>query len=78
MWQGRLEGCRLGQGFVGDTEPALGEEFLDVAIAQREAQIAPDRMLDDHRRNAVAAIRDFGHRVSLPAASLPGYSVILT
>jgi hypothetical protein len=36
---GRLEGCRLGQGFVGDDEPALGEEFLDVAIAQREPQI---------------------------------------
>ena len=65
-------------GFVGDVEPALGEEFLDVAIAQREAQIEPDRMLDDHRRNAVAPIRDFGHRVSLPSASLPGHSVILT
>ena len=36
---------------VGDVEPPLGDEFLDIAIAQREAQIEPDRVLDDrHRR----------------------------
>ena len=45
MRQASLEGCRLGQGFVGDAEPALGQEFLNVAIAQREAQIELDRML---------------------------------
>jgi hypothetical protein len=38
----------------------------------------PDRMLGDHRRKAVAAIGDFGHRASLPAASLPSYPVTLT
>ena len=65
-------------GFVRDVEPPLGEEFLDVAIAQGEAQIEPDRMLDDRRRKAVAAIGDLDHRASLPLASLPGYPVILT
>jgi|SRR6516162_8223313 len=35
-------------------------------------------MLDDHRRKAVAAVRDFGHRASLSLASLAGYPVILT
>jgi hypothetical protein len=35
-------------------------------------------MLDDHRRKAVAAVGDFGHRASLPSASLPSYSVTLT
>src|ERR1700752_1211119 len=50
---------------VGGVEPSLGEEFLDVAIAQHQAQIEPDRMLDDHRRKAVAATGDFGHRASL-------------
>jgi CRP-like cAMP-binding protein len=35
-------------------------------------------MLDDHRWKAVAAVRDFSHRVSLPSASLPGYPVKLT
>src|SRR5262249_44148593 len=60
--------------FVRDIEPALGVEFLDVAIARREAQIQPDRMLDDHRRKAVAAMSDFGDRDRLLSASLPGLS----
>ena len=34
-------------GFVGDVEPALGEEILDVSVAEREAQVEPDRILDD-------------------------------
>jgi hypothetical protein len=37
----------------------------------REAQVDPDRVLDDHRRKAVPTIGDFSHRASLPAASLP-------
>jgi hypothetical protein len=32
-------------------------------------------MLDDHRRKAVAAVGDFGHRASLPSASFPSYPV---
>src|SRR5215831_14321578 len=47
----------------------LGEELLDVSITQREAQVEPDRMLDDHRRKAVAAVGDFSHRTSLPVVS---------
>jgi hypothetical protein len=35
-------------------------------------------MLDDNRRKAVAAVRDFCHRVNLPAVSLPRHPVILT
>src|SRR6516162_5202673 len=35
-------------------------------------------MLDDHRRKAVATIGDFGHRASLPSASLPSHPVTLT
>jgi hypothetical protein len=34
----------------------LGEEILDVSIAQREAQVEPDGVLDDNRRKAVAAL----------------------
>src|SRR5271169_4266355 len=64
--------------FIGDVEPPLGEEFLDVAIAQREAQIEPDRMLGDRGGKAMAAIGDFGHRASLPSAALPSYPVTLT
>src|SRR5262245_9581575 len=65
-------------GFVRDVEAPLGEEFLDVAIAQREAQVDPDRMLDDRWRKAVAAVGDFSHRASLPSAPLPTYRVTLT
>ena len=33
--------------FVGDVQSTLCEEFLDVAVAQGEAEIKPDRVLDD-------------------------------
>jgi hypothetical protein len=58
-------------------ETPLGEEFLDVSIAQCEAKIEPHRMLDDRWRKAMAAIGDISHRASLSSASLPGYLVIL-
>src|SRR6516225_4633706 len=35
-------------------------------------------MLDDRWRKPVAAVGDFGHRASLPSASLPNYPVKLT
>src|SRR5947209_20378190 len=63
---------------MGDVEPPLGQELLDVAIAQREAEVEPNCMLDDHRRKAVTAVGDFSHRASLPSASLPSYPVTLT
>jgi hypothetical protein len=65
-------------GFVGEVEPTLGKEILDVSIAEREAQIQPHSMLDDNRRKTVAAIGHVSHRVSLPATSDPGHPVILT
>ena len=60
------------------SSPPLGEEFLDVPIAHREAQVEPDRTLDDHRRKAVAAVGYFSHRGSLPMVSPSSYPVILT
>src|SRR5882757_1091066 len=50
-------------GFIGDVRPTLGQEILDVSVAEREAQVEPDGMLDDNRRKAVAAILDFNQRV---------------
>ena len=41
---------------VGDVEPAFGKQFFDVAVAKREAQVEPHRMLDDNRRKPVAAV----------------------
>jgi hypothetical protein len=41
-------------GFVGEVEPTLGKQFLDIAVAQRETQVQPHSMLDDNRRKAAA------------------------
>jgi hypothetical protein len=40
---------------------AFGKQVLDVAIAQCEPQVEPDRLLDDFGREPVAAIADLGH-----------------
>jgi len=45
--------------------PALGEEILDVSVAEREAQVESDGMLDDDRRKPVTTVREFHHPVSL-------------
>ena len=37
-------------------QSAFGRQFLDVAVAQGEADIAPNCVLDDGRREAVAAV----------------------
>src|SRR5262249_38384377 len=42
--------------FVGDIEPSFGQQFLDIAVAQSEAEVQPDRMLDDLRWEAMAAV----------------------
>src|SRR5689334_10603582 len=52
--------------FVGDLDPTLGEQFLDVAVAQGEAEIQPDRLLDDLGREAMAAVAEQGHDDTLP------------
>ena len=51
--------------FIGDVEPALGEQFLHVAVAQREAEIEPDRVLDDLGRKTMAAIAERSHAATL-------------
>src|SRR5216684_1758735 len=43
-------------GLIGYVEPALGEEILDISIAEGETQVEPDSMLDDDRGKAVAAV----------------------
>src|ERR1700732_3807061 len=46
---------------VGDVEPTLGKQFLNIAIAQGEAQVEPDRVLNHGRRETVPAIGDRTH-----------------
>jgi hypothetical protein len=53
-------------------EPPLGKQILHVAVAQGEAEVEPNRVLDNRRRKAVAAIREQGHgeRLSDPPLAL--------
>jgi hypothetical protein len=46
---------------IGDLQAALGQKILDVAVAQSEAQIQPDRMLDDRRRKPMPMVREWSH-----------------
>jgi hypothetical protein len=48
-------------GLVGDHDPAFRQQIFDVAEAQREPEIEPDRVLDDFGRKAIAAIAKLGH-----------------
>jgi hypothetical protein len=41
--------------FIGDVQPALGQQILDVAEAEGEAKVQPHRMADDVRRELVAS-----------------------
>ena len=45
---------------VGDHDAARGQQFLDIAIAQGEAEIEPDGVADDLRRVVVARIGMLG------------------
>lgn len=47
--------------FVGDVEPALGQQVFPVAVAQREPEIKPDCLLDDRGRELVAGVGDRRH-----------------
>ena len=60
--------------FVGDVEPSFGQQLLDIAVAQGEAEIEPDRVLDDLGREAMAALAERAHADILsdtPLASDP-------
>jgi hypothetical protein len=48
---------------VGDRNPALGEQIFDVAKAQCEPEIEPDRLLNDLGREPVSVVADFRHRL---------------
>ena len=60
--------------FVGDVESALGQQFLDITVAQGEPEIEPDRVLDDRRREAMSAVGELiyaGIRPSRAPARIP-------
>jgi hypothetical protein len=51
--------------FGRDLEAALGQEFLDIAVAQREPEIQPDCVPNDLRRERVTRIGDRVHSPTL-------------
>src|SRR4051812_13416788 len=53
-------------GLVRGLDAALGQEFLDIAVAEREAQIEPDRVPDDFGRELATCVGDGLHRAALP------------
>src|SRR6266446_6473287 len=50
---------------VGEVEPSLRKQLLDVAIAQGKAQVEPNRMLNHGGRETVPTIGDRKHPRSL-------------
>jgi hypothetical protein len=41
-------------GLIGRVDPALGQHVLDISVAQSEAEVEPDGMLDDDRWEPIA------------------------
>ena len=52
--------------FIGNLQAALGQEILNVAVAQCEPEVQPNRVLDNRGREAVPAIGELIHAESLP------------
>jgi hypothetical protein len=50
-------------GLVGDRDAALRQQIFDVAEAQGESEIEPDRVLNDLRREPIPAVTDFLHHL---------------
>jgi hypothetical protein len=49
-------------GFAGDRNPAFRQQNFDIAKAQGEPEIKPDRLLNDLARISVSVVADFLHR----------------
>ena len=57
--------------FIRNLQAALGEELLDIPVAQCEPEIKPDRVPDDRRRETMSAIGELTHAGSLPYQGPP-------
>ena len=58
-------------GLVRDHNPALGEQVFDVAEAEREPEVQPNRLVNDLSREPVARIADFLHPLGYRASKAP-------
>jgi hypothetical protein len=55
-------------GLVGDHDATFRQQIFDVAKAQGEPEIQPDRLLDDLRWEAVPVVADFLHSLGYRTA----------
>jgi hypothetical protein len=55
-------------GLVGDRNAAFGQQVFDVAQAQGEPEVEPNRLLNDRRWESVAAVTDSLHAARYRAA----------
>ena len=60
---------------VGST---LGEHILDIAVAQSEAEIEPDGLLDDDARKPVAVVGELVQKRTLYGSPVPNQRVTVT
>jgi hypothetical protein len=51
---------------IGNDDPALSQQVLDVAKAEGEPGIEPDGLLNDHGWEAISGVADLGHNGRLP------------
>jgi Tripartite tricarboxylate transporter family receptor len=51
---------------IGNDDPALSQQVLDIAKAEAEPGIEPDGLLNDHGGKAVSSVADLGHNGRLP------------
>jgi hypothetical protein len=49
------------RGFVGDRDPVLGQQILDVTKAEGEPEIKLDRLINDLRREPISRVADLPH-----------------
>src|SRR5262249_31871559 len=56
-------------GLIGEYDPAFRQHIFDVAKAQGEPQIEPDRLLDDFGGKPVPFVADFLHPLGYRTAS---------
>src|ERR1700676_3231971 len=57
--------------FIGNLQAALGQEILNVAVAQCEPEVQPNCVLDNWRREAMSAVGELIHAGSLPHGLAP-------
>jgi len=61
----------LPNGLVADGDAARGQQLLHHPQAEREAEVEPDRVADDLRREAVAGVGGLARRHAGPVAGSP-------